>query len=125
VLARLARARGVRLVVGTDVDAGALVAARANAALDPYPGELVLEDRPPDAWGPRFHLVVANILEDVLLRLADSLVAALAPGGGLLLSGFTRIQTPALRAAFLTRGLAMDLQTERDGWALLQFVGPG
>jgi ribosomal protein L11 methyltransferase len=125
VLARIARARSVPFVVGTDTDRAALDAARANAALDPGPGELLLTDRPPDAWGPRFDLVVANILEGVLLELAETLVAALAPGGRLLLCGFTPLQTPALRAAYADGSLALELQTEREGWAMLQLAKAG
>jgi len=125
VLARIARARGVPFVVGTDTDPSALDAARANAALDPGPGELLLSDRAPETWGPRFDLVVANILEGVLLELAETLVAAVAPGGRLLLCGFTPLQTPALRAAYADRSLARELQSEREGWALLQLQKEG
>lgn len=120
VLARLARAHGAPVVVATDLDPAALAAAAINAALDAAPGEIRLSDLAPDAWGPRFDLVVANILEGILLDLAPRLVAALAPGGRLLLSGFTPVQTPALRAAFTALGLAMETQAVLDGWALLQ-----
>jgi hypothetical protein len=79
----------------------------------------------PDAWGRRFDLVVANILEGVLLELADTLAAALAPGGRLRLCGFTPLQTPALRAAYANRPLVLELQTEREGWAMLQLAKGG
>ncbi|MEW5852595.1 MAG: 50S ribosomal protein L11 methyltransferase [Myxococcota bacterium] len=120
VLARLARAHGARFVVGTDIDGTALAAARANAALDQHEVELVLKNRPPDAWGARFDLVVANILAGVLLELADALVRAMAPGAALMLSGFTPVQAPALRAAFSSRGLLPDVQAQLEGWAVLQ-----
>jgi ribosomal protein L11 methyltransferase len=125
VLARLARAHGAAFVVGTDLEPAALTAARANAALDTCPGELLITQQPPDTWGPRFDLVVANILEGVLLALAPSLVAALAPGGRLLLSGFTPAQTPALRAAFTALGLETEVQATLEAWTLLQFRAQG
>jgi ribosomal protein L11 methyltransferase len=121
VLARLARAHGATFVVGTDTEPVALEAAQANAALDAQTGELRFENRPPDAWGPRFDLVVANILEGVLLALAPSLAAALTPRGRLLLSGFTPAQAPSLRAAMSAHGLEIEVQATLDGWSLLQF----
>lgn len=120
VLARLARAHGVPFVVATDIEPEALRAAQAHAALDERTGELLITSAAPDAWGPRFDLVVANILEEVLIALAPSLAAALAPGGALLLSGFMPAQTPALRAAFGALGLEVGLQARLEGWALLE-----
>jgi ribosomal protein L11 methyltransferase len=120
VLARIARAHGVTFVAATDLDPRALAAARANAALDPTRGELSIDARAPDAFGRRFELVVANILEPVLLALAPALTAALASGGALVLSGFTPAQTPSLRAAFGARGLGLEVQATLEGWALLQ-----
>ncbi len=124
-LARLAIAHGAPFVVGTDLDPAALAAAGTNAALDQADPAPIFTDAAPDAWGPRFDLVVANILEGVLLALAPALTAALAPGGSLLLSGFTPLQTPSLRAAFSALGLVVNGQSAADGWALLQCHRPG
>jgi ribosomal protein L11 methyltransferase len=114
VLARIARARGAEVVVGTDIDDASLEAARRNAALDDHSVEIAFSSKPPDAWGPAFDLVIANILEGVLLSLAPALKAALAPGGTLLLSGFTPAQVPALKRVF---GEATESTLE--GWSLL------
>jgi len=120
VLARIARAHGASYIVATDIDPVALVAAQANAALDAETVTIEVSDRAPDTWGARFDLVVANILEGPLLSLAPQLHAALAPGGALLLSGFTPAQTPALRATYARAGLAHVVEAHLDGWALLQ-----
>lgn len=122
VLARIARAHGATFVVGTDIDEAALAAARDNAALDDTDVELVVADDPPDAWGARFDLVIANILEQPLLALAPAIVAALAPGAVLLLSGFTPPQAPALRARYAALGLDDVVETSADRWALLQLA---
>ena len=120
VLARIARARGVPHVMGTDIDLSALEAARTNAALDrPADCEISWSTETPDAWGSRFDLVVANILEGPLRELAPALVNALLPGGQLLLSGFTLLQVPALRIAF---GKLKELGcSQREGWVLLHY----
>lgn len=119
ILARIARARGAGLVVATDVDPDALAAARDNAGLDAHAAPMVIEDGPPDRWGARFDLVVANILEAVLRALAPALTRALTPAGTLLLSGVTPVQSPALRAAFAAEGLECVREPTLDGWALL------
>ena len=75
----------------------------------------------PDHWGPRFDLVIANILEGPLQRLAAPLSSALAPAGVLLLSGFTPLQTPALRVRYEKTGLAFVSESHLEEWALLRF----
>ena len=120
VLARIARARGAGFVAATDIDPAAVSAARANADLDHHAAAIEIGAHPPDHWGPRFALVVANILEGPLLALAAALGAALAPDGSLLLSGFTAVQVPALLAAFGRDGLRLSSQASLDGWILLQ-----
>jgi ribosomal protein L11 methyltransferase len=117
VLARIARARGARFVVGTDIDPLALANARANCALDGV--DIEVSGESPDHWPRRFDLVVANILEAPLRALANSIAVALKPSGTLLLSGFTRLQLPALRLAYENVGLTYVRHSELDEWSLL------
>ena len=123
-LARIARARGARLVVGTDIDPVALSRARAHADLDAHPVPIQFASEAPDHWGARFDLVVANILEAPLQTLAPALCRALLPGGLLLMSGFTRPQTPALRALYERAGLRPEGNSSLDEWAVLIFAAP-
>jgi ribosomal protein L11 methyltransferase len=124
VLARIARARGAQLVVGTDIDRVALAAARAHAQLDEHPTAIQFGGEAPDHWGACFDLVVANILEAPLRNLAPALCRALGPGGILLVSGFTRPQMPALQVAYEKAGLACRGHSSLDEWALLTFASP-
>jgi ribosomal protein L11 methyltransferase len=121
VLARVARARGARFVVGTDIDPNALSEASALVQLDAHPFEILISDSAPDHWGARFELVVANILEGPLRELAPALARALVPGGKLLISGFTRLQVPALRVVFTNAGLSFISQASLGDWAMLMF----
>lgn len=121
VLARIARVRDATFVAATDIDPEALNAAQANAALDSHPMEIHFSSSWPDHWGPRFDLVVANILEGPLRELAPSLMRALVPGGALLLSGFTPLQVPVLRVVFEGVGLRFVSESAMGGWALLMF----
>jgi ribosomal protein L11 methyltransferase len=124
VLARIARARGARFVVGTDIDPAALACARANAALDRHPVEIELSREAPDHWGARFDLVVANILREPLESLAHALCSALAVGGVLLISGFTRLQVPSLRVLYEKTGVTLRGQSNLEEWVLLTFASP-
>jgi ribosomal protein L11 methyltransferase len=121
VLARIARARGATFVIGTDIDADALAAAAANCALDAHAVAIEVCSHPPDHWGPRFDLIVANILEAPLRELAPALGRALAPRGALAISGFTRAQAPALHVHFESVGLQLAGESYLDEWALLVF----
>jgi ribosomal protein L11 methyltransferase len=120
-LARIARARGAQLIVATDIDPVALDCAQAHSDLDSHPVAIQFCADAPDHWGSRFDLVVANILEETLRVLAPALCRALSPGGILLLSGFTRLQIPAMRVLYEGAGLTFDRQSSTEEWALLAF----
>jgi len=122
ILARIARARGASFVVATDIDPDALSCARAHARLDSQRVEIELSSEPPDHWGPRFNLVVANILQNPLEALAPAFGRALAPDGLLLISGFTRPQAPSLRVLYEKAGMAFRGQSNLDDWVLLMFT---
>jgi ribosomal protein L11 methyltransferase len=121
VLARIARARGAQFIVGTDIDPVALSSAKAHSALDIHPVQIHLSTAAPDCWGARFDLVVANILEGPLRHLAPALSRALAPGGCLLLSGFTRPQAPAVHVLYEEAGVTFVRESHLDEWAMLMF----
>jgi ribosomal protein L11 methyltransferase len=121
ILARLARAHGVPFIAATDIDPVALQAARENDLLDHALVPITIVGAAPDFWGSRFELVIANILEATLCDLAPALVAALAPGGTLLISGFTPLQLPALKTVFTRGGVMFEQDARLDEWALLRF----
>lgn len=121
VLARIARAREATFVVGTDIDPHALASALANSGLDEHAVEIVLSAGAPDHWGARFDLIVANILEEPLRVLAGAFRGALAEQGVLAISGFTRMQVPAIRVHYAGQGMRCVGEARFDEWALLIF----
>ena len=127
VLARIARAHGAQIIIGTDIDGVALESARVNALLDDHPIDITFANAAPDAWGQRFDLVVANILTPVLLVLADAIARALVDGGTLFLSGFTRPEVPRLKVAFDVCGLRVVKDFSDGEWIalVLQKSAPG
>jgi ribosomal protein L11 methyltransferase len=119
ILARLARARGARFVAGTDVDGAAIRLARANDPLDGVEPAIVFGDHPPDHWGARFDVVVANILEGPLAELAPAIAGALGERGVVLLSGFTSAQSHRLRAIYADLALDVVREARLQDWSLL------
>jgi len=122
ILARIARARGASFIAGTDVDPVAIESARENALLDASPVPIHFGTEPPDHWGRRFDLVVANILAEPLFDLAGALAAALVADGQLLLSGFTRAQAPVMRQRLEAEELVFSREAQLEGWTLLMFT---
>lgn len=96
---------GAREVIGTDLDPGALVVAADNAARNGiatahYTSPDRLPAGLPQSPTSLFDVVVANILAVPLIVLAPALLARLAPGGTLVLSGILEHQAEAVRAAY-------------------------
>ena len=122
-LAIAARKLGAGRVAADDNDPVAIAVAAENAERNGAALELTLD--PPAAIAGTFDLVVANILANVLVELAPSLVARLAPGGELVMAGVLVPQEDEVAAPFLAAGLA-PLPGERRGeWSLLRFRRPG
>lgn len=67
-----------------------------------------------------FDLVVANILRDVLLALAEPITSGVAIGGALVLSGLVSTDVPALTARYakLLAGRRPEVY-ERGSWRAL------
>lgn len=74
--------------------------------------------------GKRFDLVFANILMRPLIKLAPKLVAAVKPGGTLILSGLLRTQAPLVRDAYASRGLVLERQIPKEAWMTLVWKKP-
>lgn len=68
-----------------------------------------------------FDIVLANINRNILLEYSKELVAALLPGGQLLLSGLLVGDEEIIRETFNGLGLVYRKTTERNGWIALWF----
>jgi ribosomal protein L11 methyltransferase len=116
VLAVAAAALGAGPVVAVDIDPAAVAATRANArangvAVDARPGTV-------DGEVDVFDVVLANLLAPTLQELAGSLVAAVAPGGLLVVSGLLVEQRDAVVATLSP--LVVVGEAADDGWAVLE-----
>ncbi len=118
VLAIAALKLGARAAAGVDIDPQALVASVENATRNRVAARLTT--RLPDAASAQcYDLVMANILANPLIALAQRLTQAVRPGGHLLLSGILAEQADAVRQAYADRFDFLP-GAERDGWVRLQ-----
>lgn len=110
-------------VEAVENDAGAVASAEENARLNAVTSRIRWSATLSAAPGP-FDLVVANILRVVLLEYAAELVARLAPGGSLVLSGLLATDVPevGLRYAALLAGREPNVH-RRGEWRALSWSG--
>jgi len=111
---------GAERALGIDVDPIAVRAAKTNAALNGYDERCQVSDQPLQGVLGTFDLVVANMIVPSLRELAPNLLAKLASGGRLVLSGLLLEDATDL-AAYFSRLGAREVQRQADGdWCALE-----
>ncbi len=111
ILALSAALLGYRDVAGFDNDPEAVRVSEENAALNGLTGRVrfTTGDLQSGWAGRQGEIVLANIQADVLIRFAPQLLAAVAPGGTLILSGILATENGTVRQAF---------EQAAPGWAV-------
>jgi ribosomal protein L11 methyltransferase len=111
ILALSAALLGYADVVAFDNDGEAVRVSEENAALNGLTGRVKFSagDLLSGLAGRQAEIVLANIQADVLMRFAPQLLAAVAPGGTLVLSGILAIENEKVRSVFASIA---------PGWAL-------
>jgi ribosomal protein L11 methyltransferase len=113
-------------VLASDIDPEAVVVTLANARTNDV-APLVAAVTAPGlshrriAEAAPYDLIFANILSRPLVALVGDLSRSLAPGGALILSGLTRDQEQAVRAAYRNRGLIPATPIRLGNWSTLVF----
>ena len=109
---------GAERVMCVDYDPQAVWATQQNAERNGVTERVLAAqgDRPPAG---RWDVVLANILAGILERLAGELVAAVEPGGTLVLTGILQEQAEQVQGTFRRAGLPLDLTATRGDWVLL------
>jgi ribosomal protein L11 methyltransferase len=123
ILAVAAARFGAAHVVAVDNDPLAVEIAAENVAVNRVGDRVHTEvaSRPPAG---SFDIVVANILAEVILGMADALFAATAPGGVLIASGVIEPRAEDVRRGLTTVGFVV-LRTEADGEWVAVIAGRG
>ena len=121
ILALAAARLGAARVDAVDKSEVAVAAARENVVrngLGHVIGVIQSADVPA-ASGRGYDVVLANIIANVIVDLADRFAAALEPGGRLIASGIIRDREDNVRAALREAGLTVDRREIRDEWIAL------
>lgn len=122
VLAIAALKLGCRAATALDIDPQAVTATRSNAAHNGVAEQLAVVSDPAAVDGT-FDIVVANILAEPLVSLAESLSSRTSSGGEIALSGILFDQVNKIQAAY-GRWIAFDAPVFRSQggqtWALVK-----
>jgi ribosomal protein L11 methyltransferase len=108
-------------VVCTDNDPASVTIGIENAEANNVADKIIyvedadLSDKQVKQHAP-YPLIFANILLEPLLLLAPKLAALLAPGGTLILSGFTIEQGPKIHTAYTQLGLKHGVELSENNW---------
>ena len=125
ILSIVAEKLGASLVRGYDIDPVAVRVARENAEKNgsknvSFGTSDLLASVEIPAGG--YDLAVANIVADVLLRMAPDLPACLRPGARLICSGIIEGRLSDLRAGMTAAGFVEEKVISENDWYALRFV---
>jgi ribosomal protein L11 methyltransferase len=118
ILAIAAAKLGASRVVGSDIDPQALQAARANSEANAVRADYT---QPDSLRAGTWDVVLANILSIPLTLLAPALLARVAPGGALVLSGILERQADEVIKAYRAADASVPLSvwSADEGWVCL------
>lgn len=121
ILAIAALKLGAHKVIAVDIHEQALEATEQNASTNKLLDKIVI-CHPDKLTNEPVDVVVANILAEPLIILADKIVRLLNPNGQLILSGLLREQSDDVKKPYRT----LELQDEKsmEEWACLRLLKP-
>lgn len=115
ILAIAALKLGAKHAIGTDIDPQALQATQDNAERNSINPAQLHTCYPDDLPQQTYDVVMANILAGPLVELAPALLAAVRPGGQLVLSGILAEQAASIEDAY-QHALADFTLIQKDDW---------
>ena len=121
---------GVGKLTATDIDALALEATRENMAVNKiadssyklYLGNVLEDTALQEQLAEGYDLVVANILADVIIPLADIVPKFLKKGGSFISSGIINMKEEAVKEAILAAGLTIEEIEHQGDWSAIRAV---
>jgi ribosomal protein L11 methyltransferase len=109
---------GAERVCGVDIDPVAVRVAGQNAADNGLDLEFKVGDLSSGVTG-RYHVVLANIVADIILRLLPDLKRVMLPGGAFVASGIIDTREDELTAAVAATGYRINRRLSQNGWVAL------
>jgi len=120
ILAIAALMLGAESAWAVDIDPQALTATSDNARANQIAPERLTATLPEGLPTDRgFEILIANILANPLIELAETMSRHLLPGGQFALSGVLNEQATAVAEAYQRAGLVVDAIEQREDWSLI------
>ncbi|HEY6007803.1 MAG TPA: 50S ribosomal protein L11 methyltransferase [Geobacteraceae bacterium] len=112
---------GIREIVAIDIDPRAVEVTHGNLELNRIaePVTINVSTTPIEAVAGTYHIVLANILAEELVRLADHLISRVAPNGFLILSGILTEREEFVRNGFAPYPLTLAAALRESEWSCL------
>jgi ribosomal protein L11 methyltransferase len=108
-----------------DIDEDAVQVARDNIGANGLLGPISVSARPLAELAGPYGIVIANIIAEELVRLADDLMRPLAPGGVLLLSGILQERLHLVTERFAAAGLTLLAVRRCEEWCSVTYRKAG
>jgi ribosomal protein L11 methyltransferase len=115
ILAIAALKLGASIATCVDHDERALMNTRENALQNQISPQQLLTLAPNEAALPRVDVLIANILAQPLVSLAEFFASLVQPNGGILLSGILQKQAEMIISAYAP-WFNIDQYSEKNGW---------
>lgn len=112
---------GATEILGLDNDPLAVEVCAENAAVNGVGGIFRASVTPVAEATGLYDLVIANIIAEILVDMKGDLIARIAPGGRLLLSGILDEKSAWVREEFSASGLRFVEERRSGQWAALHF----
>ncbi|BHH85381.1 50S ribosomal protein L11 methyltransferase [Desulforhopalus sp. 52FAK] len=110
-------------VRATDNDPEAVKAAKENVVFNGMQDKMDVSLDSLDEITESYDVVVANIVHDVLISMADDLIRLTAKGGALILSGLlAEKQLANIKRIFSEKGMSPVGEKIRDEWSAIRFI---
>jgi ribosomal protein L11 methyltransferase len=112
---------GANHVIAIDIDPQAITVAMDNVIMNGCENRITVSQTPVAQIEGLFDIVVANILAEELVKMADELSAKVRPGGYLILSGILIEKEDTVLNGFSIPGIIL-METSRDAeWSCLTY----
>ncbi len=109
---------GARSAVGVDIDALAVKMAVENGAINGFaePRYTILQGDLVDRITGRYHIILANIVADAILKLSPVIPQFLLPGGVYIVSGIIEERGTEVEAGLTACGFTLKQRLTYGGW---------
>ncbi|MDA8714553.1 50S ribosomal protein L11 methyltransferase [Flavobacteriales bacterium] len=121
VLAIIAKKKGANLVWAIDIEEFAYENTLENCLRNGVSDIHVLRGDASSLTKQRFHLILANINRNILLKDMQAYADVLIQDGLLILSGFYKTDFDVIHEKAINLGLVFVEMLEKEGWAMLLF----